>query len=127
MSDTDGQGATERIVQSQFLQAWSRLAMALGVPLILSVLGWGVTELVDVRRRITAIEAAATPRESGYDRRLSEIERRIGQGDQVAASAGSRLGAIESSVASLAASQTALLRSMERIERVLDSSRNAPR
>lgn len=123
MTKADAQAATERIVQSTLLQAWSRIAMAIGVPIILTVVTWGAAELMDVRRRITVIEAASMPRDSSYDRRLGDIERRIADADQEDRNANRRLGAIETSVAGLAATQTALLRTLERIERVLDMPR----
>lgn len=107
----------ERVANNVLITAAARLAMVFGVPIILSAGAWALGELHSHERRIGRVEVEKTE----LTRRIGEVERRD---TEDSARMAARFATIEAALASMAAQQAATLRSVERIERVLDAQRN---
>lgn len=112
------QRAAERLAQSVYLAAVARLAMAIGVPVALAGAGWLHSEVNDAQRQLAALP--------DLTRRVETVERQRERGDQAAERQASRLAGIEAQIAALAATQAATVRTLERIERVLDRRNDRP-
>ena len=104
--------AAENVVNSTILTALARLFMAIGAPIMLAAGEWAIGEIKMHDVRLARVETEKTE----LVRRLAEVERR--DADDAARSV-----SVLASMAELRAQQAATLRSVERIERVLDAQR----
>lgn len=113
------EAAARRVAENMLLLAMSRLVMVVLLPVCLAVGTWIVKDLVAMDRRVTVLEEGKPE----VGRRIEAVERqRLRDGEEFARM-GNRFSTIEAALATLAAQQGATLRSVERIERVLDSDR----
>lgn len=111
--------AAQRVAESTLLMAAARLIMAIGVPVTIMVGAWVVRDLVAIDRRLSLIEESKPE----LVRRLDHVERQNQRDLEEAARMAQRFGQIEAGIATLVAQQAATLRSVERVERVLDQVR----
>ena len=104
----------ERIAHSILLTAVSRVVLPLAVP----VVGWLAVEVIALKEQTATLPDLA--------RRVEVVERLRERGDQAAERQAARLAGIEAQIAALAATQAATVRTLERIERVLDRRNDRP-
>ncbi len=104
--------AAKNVVNSTILTALARIFMGVGAPIMLAAGAWAITELKMHDVRLARVETEKTE----LVRRMAEVERR--DTDDA-----NRSVSVLSSMAELRAQQAATLRSVERIERVLDAQR----
>jgi Na+/glutamate symporter len=109
-----------RVTDSALLAAVARVAMVVAPLLGMPVATWLVSDVMAQGRRVELLATAA----DDVKRRLDAVERQNQRGSEEAARLAGRFAAIEAALASLAAQQAATLRSVERIERVLDAQRH---
>jgi hypothetical protein len=113
------EAAARRVAENMLLLAMSRIVMVVLVPIVLAVGGWIVKDLVAMDRRVTVLEE----HKPEVARRIESVERQRQRDVEDVARMSGRFSSIEAALATLAAQQGATLRSVERIERVLDSER----
>jgi phosphopantetheinyl transferase (holo-ACP synthase) len=111
--------AAQRVASSTMLMAFARLMMAIGVPIAIMIGSWVVRDFVAIERRVTVIEES----KPDLERRLLSMERHNQRDLEEAARMANRFAQIEAGIAMLGAQQAATLRSVERVERVLDQVR----
>lgn len=111
----------EQVAGSVLLTAVSRVMMAVGVPVTIMVGAWVVKDLVALGTRMAVIEQGKPE----LVRRLEAVERQNQRDIEEAARMAARFATIEAQLATLVAQQSATLRGLERVERVLDAGRAA--
>ena len=109
-----------RVTDSALLTAVARVAMVLAPLLGMPVATWLVSDVMAQGRRLELLATGA----EDMKRRLGAVERQKQRDSDEAARMAGRFAAIEAALAGLAAQQAATLRSVERIERVLDAQRS---
>lgn len=113
----------ERIVRSVILTAATRIVLAVGTPLLTVTVIWGVGEIVALRREITVIQSDRAAARAEIVRRIEEVERRAIRDGEISERLAVRLGSIEATLAGVAATQAAIQRGIDRLERVVDGQR----
>jgi cell division protein ZapA (FtsZ GTPase activity inhibitor) len=113
----------EQVAGSVLLTAVSRVMMAIGVPVTIMVGAWVVKDLVALGTRIAVIEQG----KPDLLRRLEAVERQNQRDIEEASRLAARFSTIEARLATLVAQQSATLRGLDRVERVLDGGRATPR
>jgi hypothetical protein len=112
----------QRIADNTILLAAARVMMAFGVPITILVGTWMVRDLVAIDRRVTVVEESRPE----MVRRVAALEQQNQRDTEEAARMAGRFSQIEAGIATLVAQQSATLRSVERVERVLDQVRARP-
>jgi hypothetical protein len=107
------------VAENALVVAISRVMISLGVPMILASVLWVSSQIVALDRRISIIEE----QKPEINRRLLEAETNARRSMEEQIRQTQRFGQIEAGIASLAAQQSAMLRSLERIERLTDQAR----
>lgn len=112
------QVVAEKVATNMLLLAFTRVVMALGVPVTLAVGMWVASEITALGKKVHAIETG------NYEGRMREVERQQAtRAEELTRMA----GRFDAALATLSAQQAATLRSVERIERFLDTSAGASR
>jgi biopolymer transport protein ExbB/TolQ len=111
--------AARVVAENAIFAAVSRLIMAIGVPLILASIFWVSSQLVALDRRVSLVE----DRKPEMERRMELVERQNQRDIEEQARQTQRFGQIEAGIATLVAQQSAALRTIERVERLVDAQR----